>query len=451
MGEEKLQTYKTICFVVVKVLYKIKTMKKQLLVTIICIVFIMSGCMNSRGDSYTLDASEFGVYEDDSLLFSPEQLDGVIFSFATYESNDRITTKRGLQVGNSIADFCALYGESGIELLIPEHSVDETVLMADYMKDYDHYKGMDININSYFYKDEMHSVSEYLQFIKQNPNIKDLDYSISQYSLGIFFNRQEQGKEDSIYEITISYYSDIRPYVDGISSGSSNDMQGVSEKGILERINSYGISEGDIEYLYDDSDAFLRNRKVYGDDIYRYYFNEDNNLEVIWMKEELSNQYDGQALHNSGYYEEIARSYTEKCLPFFNQDSTEYDVSFIIDRADVSIYDRREGCLVNHGSVMLSGDGTLIQIVGTNNTMEMFERETAFNENDAREIVFEDLKGLGFDSMDDIVFSDIEKQKNGDQIVWYIHAVIPATGFEYSYFINADTGEITETATVLGD
>ena len=241
-------------------------------------------------------------------------------------------------------------------------------------------------------------------------------------------------------------------FADGSSLPSDqSESAGGNEESIIELIKGYGISEGDIAYLYDDSDAFLRDLKVYGDDIYRYYFNEDNNLEVIWMKEELSHKYDDQKMHNSRYYEDIARSYTEKCLPFFNQDSTEYDVSFVIDRADVSIYDRRKGCLVNHGSVMLSGDGTLIQIVGTNNTLEMFEGETAFNENDAREIVFEDLKGLGFDSMDDILFSDIEKQKTGDQIVWYIHAVIPETGFEYSYFINADTGEITETATELGD
>ena len=195
-------------------------------------IFLVSGCMNSSDGPYTLDTSEYGVYDDGSLLFSSAQLEGITFDFATYESSDRITTKRGLQVGDSIEDFFDLYGESNIELLIPEHSVSATVSMSDYMKNYEQYKGMDINIISYFYKDEMHPVTDYLELQRQNPNLNALEYEISQYSMGIFFNRQERGKEDSNYDITIGYYSDIKPYV-------AQSTQGIKSNTLVEFSNNW--------------------------------------------------------------------------------------------------------------------------------------------------------------------------------------------------------------------
>ena len=223
--------------------------------------------------------------------------------------------------------------------------------------------------------------------------------------------------------------------------------------GISEKIESYGIASGDIVYLYDDSDAFGNDQIVYGDDLYTYTFDESSHLVAISLKPELYDNYNDQPMHGTEYYEEIAKTYEEKCLPFFDSDSTEYITSLNQYYVDVKIRDYREGCLINSGSVMLSGNGTLMHLSGTSNTIEMFEDKASLSESDACEIVFNDLKRFNehIDTIDDIAFSDIEKQKSGDQIFWCINAVVPATQYEYSYIINADTGEIVEAVTLPTD
>ena len=296
----------------------------------------------------------------------------------------------------------------------------------------------------------------------------------------------------------------------GIAVASSNNtffenqkpISGEVEGDLLAKVESYGLSSGDVEFLYEDKDAFGRDQMACGDDLYIYTFDADNHLVSIMLKDELRENYMNQEMHNSDFYVDIIKDYVGTCLPYFNLESTKYEVSLNDDYAYIKIYDRENGCLVNSGNAMLSGDGTLTLISGTSNSFEEFEGKDNYSEEDIKEIIFNslmeykeyiDANGLPvadeeekpfydvpeadfnedegkeitetpafeiyLNDISDIQFSDIEKQKFGDQVVWFAKAQVStswgsfdsALNFKYVYTINADTGEIIEVETLSGD
>ena len=85
--------------------------------------------------------------------------------------------------------------------------------------------------------------------------------------------------------------------------------------------------------------------------------------------------------------------------------------------------------------------------------------EADFNEDEGKEITETPEFEIYINDITDIQFSDIEKQKYGDQVVWFAKAQVstswgdidPILNFKYFYIINAETGEIIDIETLSGD
>lgn len=165
------------------------------------------------------------------------------------------------------------------------------------------------------------------------------------------------------------------------------------EEAIRDKIHAYGLSSGEAAYLYTDTNYYGERQVACSDERYTYTFDGENNLVSLKLNSELRDGDTARATLPKDAYIARAEAYMKTCLPFFQGETT--TIACTYDASDYSVYltlaDQRGDCLVNTGTVILTGDGTLQFLSGTSNTLEDFQGTDGWSKADIEEIVYQNL------------------------------------------------------------
>lgn len=168
---------------------------------------------------------------------------------------------------------------------------------------------------------------------------------------------------------------------------------GPVEEAIRDKIHAYGLSSGEAAYLYTDTNYYGERQVACSDERYTYTFDGENNLVSLKLNSELRDGDTARATLPKDAYIARAEAYMKTCLPFFQGETT--TIACTYDASDYSVYltlaDQRGDCLVNTGTVILTGGGTLQFLSGTSNTLEDFHGTNGWSKADIEEIVYQNL------------------------------------------------------------
>ena len=252
------------------------------------------------------------------------------------------------------------------------------------------------------------------------------------------------------------------------------------------------FSPGELNLEYENVDVWGRPQIVYADDKYFYVVDAKSNklISAYLNPDVLDSLLVEQEILTADQYTKLAKNYFAKGFKAFNQDTTEYICVLghgnenYLEGAEVTVFDRQGNSLVNTGSISFTQNGTIKYIGGTNNSINDFDNTDFYNEESIKRMVFEVLaKGLPnanlpekqpveitgevvempvyelfVDSIEDINFARLEKEKYGDTVAWYVLAKVntswgeidPLLNDTYSFIIDAKSGEILAIDTLFG-
>lgn len=239
--------------------------------------------------------------------------------------------------------------------------------------------------------------------------------------------------------------------------GDQEEMSGMVEPEVEERIKALGLSSGRASYQYKLWDYAGRELNHCKDELFEYTIRGDGHILSgrinFDIRDELRKT--ETVTLSTAEYLDLAATYMAQCLPAFDPNHTTMECDINDDLggeilAEVSLTETQGDIRVNAGTITFSRGGTLIEFRGSNNSIKDFEGKFLTRDEIQERVLQFIRQDNPTVTVPNLEYRIFNMSKYGDAISWHILVYVPrnpdessmVAGNLYDYSLDAKTGEV---------